>query len=707
MKYFGIGSFAIGIFPVARKAFIGAKNKNIDANTLMFIAAVGAMALQDYPEAAGLTFLFSLGEWLESQATGKARKALESIVSLKPETANKQITDAEGNVTIITVPAEAIQIDDLVSVKSGDKVPCDGVVVKGETAIDESSLTGESRPVRKVVDAPVFSGTINIGHSPITVKATATTENSTVAKLIELVEIAQANRSPTEKMVDEFAKRYTPIVVLASFLMCTIPWAVSNEVGHEWLERGVVLIVIACPCALIISTPVTYVAGLAATAQKGIIIKGGIHLEALSSVKTIACDKTGTLTHGEFALLELDLTDEWQKTAEAPKKGLAEAAKGIFGGSSAKPLHEKLKDRKEILRLLAVMEAESSHPMAISLVAAAKNEGIELGPNDTTTSHKILKGEGVEGEIDGMTIYVGNQRLIERLGMIDSVGSSAMEKAANWSTAGGTVGFVALKNIGVVCAFVVADKIREESKGAVSDLHRMGIDVYMLTGDGKGAADAVSKQVGIKPEFVKSQLLPVDKLNFIRRFKLQLGAPAAAAGGDAGDVEMGVVGGEETPLQEGEEDDDTSVISSEIEKKLGLFAKRNKVMMCGDGVNDAPALACADVGVAMGAGAAIAMETADIALVDSNIANVVFCVSMGRKVVQVIKQNLIFSLVTKAAVIAIVMTGYGSLWLAIGSDVGAMLCVTVNGMRLLPKKATVDFDLLEEKEKEKSGDEAV
>ena len=485
LKYVAIGSFVIGIFHIMLKCFESLKRWTIDSNTLMFIAAVGAMGLQDFPEAAGLTFLFSLGEWLESRATGKARKALESIVSLKPETANKQITDKDGSVTYQEMPAEAIVVGDYVLVKSGDKVPCDGEVFKGETVIDESSLTGESRPVRKRVEDSVFSGTINIGSSPITVLVTTETENSAVAKLIELVEEAQANRSPTEKLVDEFAKRYTPIVILASLLMCTIPWAFGSQVGFEWTTRGVTLIVIACPCALIISTPVTYVAGLAATAQKGIIIKGGSHLEALAAVKIVGCDKTGTLTHGEFRLCDMELVSGWEEKASKNKKG-------------DKKMINRLKVRGDIMRYLAIMEAESSHPMASALVKAAKIEGVTLGGKDVAANHKILKGEGVVGEIDGVVFYVGNVRMIERLGMINTMKEKDLSTSMRWSNAGGTCGFVAAEGLGVVAMFNVADKIRDESRAAVRDLKKMGIDVYMLTGDGKGAADAVAREIGIE-----------------------------------------------------------------------------------------------------------------------------------------------------------------------------------------------------------------
>lgn len=569
-KLFGAASFFMGVYQIAEKALATIKRGAIDANVLMFTAACGAMALGDFPEAAGLTFLFSLSEWLEAMATGKARKALATIVSLRPEMANKQIIDSKtGEVSVIMVAADEVEVGEKVLVKTGDKIPCDGEVSKGESVVDESSLTGESRPVKKSPGAKVYSGTINCGHSPLVVSVTETTENSAIAKLIDLVEEAQANRSPTEKLVDEFAKRYTPIVVLASLFMCTFPWLISKEAGRMWLGRGLVLIVVACPCALITSTPVTYVAGLAATAQKGIIVKGGLHLESLARVKMVACDKTGTLTHGNFALLELFLCGGGKKRK-----------KGNWG------------DREFIFKVLAILERESSHPMAAALVKAAQNEGVTLQAEDTPENHNILKGEGVSGNLPGKfggkLVNVGNERLMRRLGVWKSIDQADKERGSKWSSEGGTVGWISVDGIGVVAGFCVADKIRGGSKDTVTELEeRMGVDVFMLTGDSEGAALAVGEAVGIKRENIKFGLLPENKLQIIEEMK-QAGA--------------------------------------------------GKILMCGDGVNDAPALSTADVSIAMGAaGSAIAIETADIAIMDSEIHKLAYCVFMGRRVLAVIK----------------------------------------------------------------------
>ena len=355
--------------------------------------------------------------------------------------------------------------------------------------------------------------------------------------------------------MDEFAKRYTPMVILASLVMCTIPWFWGDVVGKLWLSRGLVLIVVACPCALITSTPVTYVAGLAATAQRGIIVKGGLHLESLARVTTVCCDKTGTLTLGKFSLVELVVIG-------SRRKGKGKGNKKQWG------------DRKTVLKALAVLEKESSHPMAAALVQAAKNEGVEVGEADRAQNLTILKGEGVVGDIpylgSGEKVYVGNEKLMRRLNLFE-VSEEEATRCRGWEREGGTVGFVAVEGVGIVAAFCVADRVRRNSKKFVEVLKMMGIEVYMLTGDAEGAATMVARSVGIDMENVRFSMLPEDKLEFVKLLK-----------------------GEHQKIKNG-----------------------GKVLMCGDGVNDAPALALADVGVAMGAaGAAIAMETADVALMD-------------------------------------------------------------------------------------------
>lgn len=587
----------------------------------MFFASVGAVGLQEFAEAAAVVFLFAISEWLEVRATARARRALSAIVNLRPDKAN--IVHPTTN-ELITVPASSVPVGALVSVMTGDKIPCDGVVVEGHSTVDESSLTGESRPIRKAPDTKVSGGTVNSGLSQLLVKTTATSENSAVSRLIRLVEEAQTNRSETEKLVDAFARWYTPVIVIAAVLMCSIPWAFGTDTGKEWTANGLILIVVACPCALIISTPVSYVAGLAATAQRGVLIKGGATLEALGQTKNICFDKTGTLTNGEFALLYL-------KTA----------------GSLS---------RVEVLQYLALMEERASHPVAQAIVTAAKNELVTVPKDMILEKHMISAGEGVEGVIKNLSVHVGNERLFERLGLLAEFDEKIKADVESWKTLGGTVGFMSVEGHGIVCAYCAADGIRSESSGVVQRLLKQGVNISMLTGDNKDAAFAIGRQVGLSNDQVKPKLLPEEKLRFVEE------------------------------------------LSNVDENKSALFSlcgSRPMTIMCGDGVNDAPALAAANIGVAMGAGAALAMETADVTLLDSNLEKLEYSISMGKKVIRKIEENVVFSLVVKFLVLGFALAGKTHLWAAIASDVGAMILVTMNSMMLLPKRQkTADIEAL-------------
>ena len=514
------------------------------------------------------------------------------------------------------VSASDVPVGAIVAVKTGDKIPCDGVVVEGQSAVDESSLTGESRPIKKGPKDLVSGGTVNCGQTHLMIQTTKTAENSAISRLVTLVEEAQANRSQTERIVDEFAKVYTPVVVLAALCMCTIPWAFGSDTGREWTNNGLVLIVVACPCALIISTPITYLAGLAATAQRGILIKGGAHLEALGLVKAICFDKTGTLTQGSFALL------------------------------SIMNIGEKY-TRKQVLEYLVLMEERANHPLALAIVDGARKEGVVSPKYKPVKNHTFLAGEGLSGQIDGKQIHVGNERLMNRLDLYESLSEDLESMICNWELMAGTVGFMSIEGDGIVCAFCVADAIRPESMEVVEALQRLGISVNMLTGDNKDAARAIGHMVGLKEEGIKSQLLPEEKLEFITSLK--------------------------------ENSAKRSVLSNPM-------SKRQLVCMIGDGVNDAPALAAADLGVAMGVGAALAMETADVTLLDSNLKKLLYSIQMGRRVLWRIKENVVLSLAVKFLVLGFTFAGKVKLWAAIVSDIGAMIVVTLNGMRLLPNR---------------------
>lgn len=601
----------------------------------MLFAVLGALALREFTEAAAVTFLFSISEWLETRATARARNALSEIINLRPERAH--LINPNTNATVM-VPAESVAVGSLVRVRTGDKIPCDGVVVEGIAIVDESSLTGESLPVKKTTDDEVSGGTINVGMTPLVIKTTSTAENSAVARLIRLVEEAQANRSPTETMIDEFAKRYTPLVVITAFAMCTIPWFFGRDIGVIWTKNGLITIVIACPCALIISTPVTYVAGLAASAQCGVVVKGGAHLESLGQVRKICFDKTGTLTKGRLSVLRLEQVSDQLS-------------------------------RKQLLEYLFVAEAPSSHPIAAALVAACRNEGVTSAGNMVTDKHTVLEGEGVVVNTNGQRVHVGNHRLFRRLGLLNTLPSHHVHNVEHWSSHLGTVGFIGVEDLGIVGIYCVADAVRPESPQVMSDLRQMGIEVTMLTGDAYKSALMIGHQVGLTPENIRSELLPSEKLDLVREMK-QVNPSLSS--------------------------------SSSI-----LSCRRHRlVLMCGDGVNDAPALACADVGVAMGTGAALSMETSDVTLMESHLTKLVYCLRMGRRVQRTILENIMFSFTAKAAVLVLMFAHRSSLWFAIVSDVGAMLIVTMNGMKLLPskreKKRLSHEETLLEKEAEKS-----
>lgn len=593
--------------PICIKAWRTIRRRQFDANCMMVTAAIGAVALQQFDEAASVAFLFSVSEVLEARATIKARDALKEICDLRPDHAN--IIHPETK-EIVVVPADRVPRGSFISVKTGDKIAADGIVIEGSSSIDESSLTGESLPVHKKKGDEVKGGTINIGTTQLVVKTTTTVEDSAVSRLIRLVEDAQSNRSPTEKLIDAFARTYTPSIMFMAILMCTIPWISGVETGQYWMMNGLIIIVIACPCSLTISTPVTYAAGLAATAQKGIIVKGGAKLEAMGSVDRIVFDKTGTLTKGRFSVMNLEVV-----------------------GTS--------KSRKEMLELLVLIQGRSSHPISASLIQAAKQEGIEVPRSLALTDHTILKGEGVTAHVNGTRVFVGNQRLFDRLGMFDLLPLNSKDLARIWTSNGSTVGFIGTEIDGIIGIFSVQDAIREEAGDVIENLQNDSIDVTMCTGDSNSVAHAVADKVGISPDSVRSQLLPEDKLQYVGSLK--------------------------RPQP----------------RSYALCREKRYVLFCGDGVNDAPALAVADIGCSMGEGAAMAMEMSDVTLMDSNLNKLSYVIYMGRRVLRTVKENILISLVSKMIVVCLTFFGKMTLLLAITSDVGVMLIVTLNGMKLL------------------------
>ncbi len=638
LRFAALPSVALAIPTVASKAKRAILERHkVDSSCMMLAASLGALALGEYTESAAVTSLFAISHVLEDRAADRSASALYQVAQdLGPGRAQLVVSDhvlGEGHKVsgqTLDIPADQVSIGSFVSVPVGDKIPCDGVVLSGNTFVDESSITGESRPIWRKPDDGVSAGFVNAGPERMVVRTTALASESAVARLAKLVEDSLSHKSPTEVMIDELAGQYAPAVFSIALLMATIPWAFfGSDVGWVWTRRGLVTMVAACPCPLVISTPVAYVSALAVTAQKGIIVKGGAILEGLARVDKIAFDKTGTLTEGNFALRNLHV-----------------APASHFG-------------KEEALQYLALMEAPSSHPLASALVHAAREEGISV-PNDVAVdNHTILKGEGLVANIDGKTVHVGNRKLFQRLGLYDQLSVAEKDLAKSWESSGETVGFMSVDGSGIVCTYSVADAIRDEAQSVVDKLEKSGIQVSMLTGDGRDAAMAVANRVGISPARVHSQLLPEDKLRIITSMVKQ----------DA---------------------------TSESHPRHFFWRRRRRrprrgnTLMCGDGVNDAPALAMADISVAMGKGASLATRASDVILTDSNLNNIFDSIMVGRRTARTILQNFALSLVAKVGVVGLAAFGVTSLWAAIASDVGTMLIVTTNGLRILSSRKRYD-----------------
>ncbi|XP_057827748.2 cadmium/zinc-transporting ATPase HMA2 [Cryptomeria japonica] len=577
-----LGAVAVGLPPIALKSVAALRSFVLDINVLVIISVAGSIGLGEFSEAGSIVFMFSLAEWLESRSSDKARAAIGAVMNLVPQTA---VIEESGQ----KVSVKDVEINTLIAVKEGEIIPIDGTVISGKSSVDESSLTGESLPVEKESGAIVWAGTTNLtGY--LSVKTVALASESAVSRMIKLVEEAQNQRSRTDQFVQHFAKYYTPAVVLMAAGI-SLAALVHGQNEHHWLYLSLVLLVTACPCALVISTPVATACGLAQAARMGLLIKGGNYLESLGRLEAIAFDKTGTLTQGEFRVVDMHVLDD-----------------SI--------------DRHKILHWMSSLESKSSHPMSAAVVAYCREQKIE--PSAAVTEFQSLEGEGIFGIIDEHRIHIGNARLSNRLKWVQDISNS-------WDTQGPTVGYMGV-NERLVIIFSVADKVRVEAAEAVNDLKNLGIQLSMLTGDTAAAAEIIQKEVG--EITVYSHLYPEDKVKIIEELK-----------------------------------------------EKGITA------MVGDGINDAPALAAADVGIAMGVvGSAVAMETSDIALMSNDIRKIGQAVKLGRKSLEKIYMNIAISIITKAAIFGLAFIGHASLWVAVVADVGTCLVVTFNSMLLLGTK---------------------
>jgi Cd2+/Zn2+-exporting ATPase len=576
-----------GVWVVLPKAWLAARRLRPDMNLLMTIAVAGAVGIGQWLEAATVAFLFALSLALEAWSVGRARRAVAALMDLTPPTARLLHPDGREEV----MPADRVLVGAKFRVRPGDRVPLDGLVVEGAGGVDQSPITGESVPVQKEPGAEVYAGTIN-GDELLTVESTRPASDTTLARITRMVGEAQSRRAPAERWVETFARYYTPAVMSVALLVLLVPPLFLGGAWPDWFYRSLVLLVIACPCALVISTPVSIVAALAAAAKNGVLVKGGVYVEAPARLRAVAMDKTGTLTQGKPSVVEVV------------------------------PMHEHTE--AELLERAAALEAHSTHPLAQAIVAYAKERGISAPPAE---DYRILPGKGASGRVLGTEYWVGSHRYLEERGQETLDVHDRLEAMAR---AGRTV--VVVGNARHVCGFIaLADRVRPEAKQAVADLRAAGVEhVVMLTGDNRGTAEAIAQETGV--DEVYAELLPADKV-------------------------------------------------ARVEE---LVATHGSVAMAGDGVNDAPAMGRATVGIAMGAiGTDAAIETADIALMSDDLSRLPWLVRHSRRTLNVIRQNITFALGVKAVFVVLTFVGYSSMWGAIAADTGASLLVVFNGLRLL------------------------
>lgn len=588
-------AFAVAIVAgwwfVLPKAWHALRRRTPDMNVLMAAAVIGALGIHEWSEGAAVSFLFALSELLEAYSMDRAKNAVRALMKLTPETA--WLKEGSG---FREVPVAEVGIGARIAVQSGARIPLDGIVESGASAVDQAPITGESMPVEKGPGEPVFAGTVN-GAGSLEIRTTASHAETAIAKILRMVEEAQSQKAPSQRFVDRFARYYTPSVMAAALLVILLPPLLSGAPWQAWFYKGLVMLVVACPCALVISTPVSIVSGLTALARRGVLIKGGAVLEAVGKLTALAVDKTGTITEG------------------APKV------------TRVIPVHSQ--SEEEILRVAAAIDIHSSHPLSRAVVrhALEKNVRFPRGEN-----YQSRPGRGAEAMIDGRPCFVGNHRYAHEIAVCSP---EIDRRLAGIETEEQSLVLVghrphANRRGEVLGILVVNDAIRENAPAAISSLHRLGIrKIVMLSGDNRRTTAAIAKKVGIDEAW--GDLLPEQK----------------------------------------------------IEKIRALLAKTRHVGMIGDGVNDAPAMAAASVGIAMGAGTDAALETADMALVQNDLGKIAEAVHAGRRAVRVIRFNIAFALALKAAFILLALTGNATLWLAVAADMGATLLVIANALRLL------------------------
>ncbi|MDU9006494.1 cation-translocating P-type ATPase [Sedimentitalea todarodis] len=576
-----------GVWLVSPKAWSSARRLSPDMNLLMVVAVAGAIGLGEFFEAATVAFFFSLSLYLESWSVGRARNAVSALLDLAPPTARVLYDDGSE----ADVPAAAVAVGARFVVRGGDRIPLDGEVVDGAGAVDQAPITGESALVPKETGDDVYAGSIN-GEGTLTVRATKAASDTVLSKIIRMVGDAHSRRAEVEQWVTKFARIYTPVVMVLAIVIALVPPLFAGGDWGFWFYNALVLLVIACPCALVISTPVSIVASLAASARNGVLIKGGAYVEAPGRTTALAMDKTGTITMGEPEV----------------------AAVYPIGETS----------ERDLLMRAAALEARSSHPLARAILSRAEQDGMQIVAAENT---RTVPGRGLEGHLDGQSIWLGSDRFAEEKGLGTAIPAELRDAIEG---SGSTL--VAIGDAtGVNGVLELRDRIRPDAKGIVARLHAQGVKkIVMLTGDNAATARAVAAEVGI--DEVRAELLPEDKVAAVEE----------------------------------------------------LVAIHDTVAMIGDGVNDAPAMARAHYGIAMGAvGSDAAIETADIALMTDDIGKVPWLIGHSRRTMSIIKQNIGLSLATKAVFVVATAFGMASMWGAIAADVGVSLLVVANALRLL------------------------
>ncbi len=594
MWAFGLATLAGGIlvFPAAWKALMA---RRLDMNVLMTVAVAGAWIIGEGAEAAAVVFLFSLSELLESWAATRARRAVQALLELSPP--NAIVIEADGTERETAVAEVAIGAE--LRVRSGSRIPLDGEVVSGNSSVDQAPITGESIPVDKAPGDPVFAGTVN-GEGSLKVRVTKLAEDSTLARIIELVGEAEEQKPPTQRWVDRFAAIYTPSVFIGAILVAVLPPMVMGHAWNPWVYRALVLLVIACPCALVIATPVSIVSGLTSLARRGVLVKGGIYLEAVGKLRALAVDKTGTITQGKPQVVGITATG-----------GLSE---------------------NEILCRAAAINTHSEHPLASAIVMETRSRNIAFEP---ATDYVSITGQGAQATVDGHPHFIGNHRMAHDAGVcnpgVEAMLATIEAKGQSLAVLGHLPhGECKGEILGIVA---IADTLRPEVIEALRQIHAAGIEkVIMLSGDNQRTASAIAKQAGIDEAI--GDLMPEQKVDYVRK----------------------------------------------------LVSEYGHVGMIGDGVNDAPALAVASLGFAMGAiGSDTAIETADIALMQDDLTKVADAIMIGRRTLRIIRFNVIFALAIKAVFLVLAFAGLAGLWLAILADTGATLLVILNSLRLLTR----------------------